>query len=98
MKTKLLLLIVVLFSFAFSCSKEEVPTQQPIQVPTTPEECSCIKTYYIYYPAMGNGASYIPAHYDATVIQSGLFNCAEDTNSYVQFYSSYSTHYKIECN
>jgi len=94
MKTKLLLLFIVLFSFAFSCSKEEMP--QPV-LPIEQPKCDCVKTYYIYYPAMGSGASYIPAHYEDTYREAGRFNCADDTGNYVQFYSSNSTHYRIEC-
>lgn len=70
MKTKLLLLLIVLFSFV--CSKEEVPAKQPVTY-NEPAKCDCVKTYYIYYPAMGSGAGHIPAHYDVTRMESGKF-------------------------
>jgi len=87
MKTKLLLLIVVLFSFAFSCEKEEVQTN----------DCNCKKTYYVYYPAMGNGPSYIPARYEVTGVEYGNFDCESETGQYVEYYTNTTTHYKIEC-
>ena len=88
---KLILLLSVMF--LFSCSKPEIENKNE-----SSGECDCVKTYYIYHPAMGNGPSYIPAYYQVTNIQTGQFNCDEDTGLYVPYYTNGSTHYKIDCN
>jgi hypothetical protein len=85
MKKLLLLLSILLF---ISCSKEDIETT---------DQCDCTKTYYVYYPAMGNGPSYIPARYEVVDTQIGNFNCSDETNNYVAYYTSYYTHYKIDC-
>ena len=91
MKTiKLLLLLTVLtFSFAASCEKEEIQNET---------QCDCTKTYYLYYPAMGSGGSYIPARYEVVDVQVGNYNCSEETTGYVPVSNSQYSHYKIICN
>lgn len=92
MKTfkKLLVLFVLVFCFSASCSKEEIQT-------TTLPQCDCVKTYYLYYPAMGSGPSYIPARYEDVDQRRGKFNCSEETNGYVASNNGTYSHYKIEC-
>lgn len=85
---KLLLLFVLTFSFAFSCSRDEEPNEN---------ECNCTKTYYLYYPSMGSGPSYIPAHYDVVNQEQGNFNCEDETANYVPVSDSQYSHYKINC-
>lgn len=92
MKTIKLLLVafVITFSFAASCERDEMPETESTQ-------CDCVKTFYLYYPAMGSGASYIPAHYDVVSQQVGQFNCSDETSGYVPVSNSQYSHYKIEC-
>lgn len=87
MKTKLTLLSIVLLSF-IGCSTDDKQLSN---------DCECVKTYYLYFPAMSYGSSYIPAHYDIVAAQVGNFNCNEETNGYVHEVSNGHTHYKIEC-
>lgn len=86
---KLLLLFVLTFSFAASCEREEQPTAT--------NQCDCVKTYYLYYPAMGSGGSYIPARYEVVDQEVGQFNCDDETNNYVPVSNSQYSHYKIQC-
>ena len=89
MKTFKLLLVafVMVFSFAASCEADEQPTNQ----------CDKTKTYYLYYPAMGNGASYIPAHYDVVNQEVVRMDCDTPCGSYVPVSNSQYSHYKIQC-
>lgn len=89
MKTTKLLLIafVTLFSLAASCEADEQPTT----------ERNCVKTFYLYYPAMSSGSSYVPAHYEIVNQQVGSFEGEDETNDYVPVNGGQYTHYKIQC-
>jgi len=86
------LILVLSIVFLFSCSKPEIENKNASEA-----QCNCVKTFYIYHPAMGSGPSYIPAYYEVKNIQPGVYNCNEDTGLYVPYYTNGSTHYKIDC-
>jgi hypothetical protein len=87
MKTKLLLLLLSLF--IFSCSTPDKAKQT--------DQCDCLKTYYLFYPAMGSGSSYVPSHYDVVSSIGVTVNCNDETNDYVSVSNSQYSHYKINC-
>jgi hypothetical protein len=86
----LLLAFVLIFTLAASCEPDEPQTTQT-------EQCSCVKTYYLFHPSMGNGPSYIPAWYEEIDTEVGNFDCEQDTGSYVPVSNSQYSHYKIIC-
>ena len=88
MKKFKILLVFSLLVLA-SCSKPDESK--------APGQCHCTKIYYLYYPSMGNGASYIPAHYNVVDTQIGDFNCSDASTNYVPVSSAHYTHYKINC-
>ncbi len=92
MKTIKILLLAFVFSitFAGSCEPDE-----PQQIQTN--ECSCVKTYYLFHPSMGNGPSYIPAWYEVIDTEVGNFNCEDDNGNYIPVSNSQYSHYKIIC-
>lgn len=86
----LLVAFVIVFSLAAGCESDDAQL-------TNEEQCDCTKTYYLYFPSMGSGASYIPAHYDVVNQETGQFNCEDETTNYVPVSNSQYSHYKIQC-
>lgn len=86
-KFKILSITSLMLLFVNCDNAEEIKTEQ----------CDCVKTFYRYYPAMGSGNSYVPAHYDLVSQQVGKFNCSDETSNYVAVDGNHYSHYKIEC-
>lgn len=84
MKTKLLILFIIIFSLGASCSNDDNDLQQ----------CTCKKVHYTYGVKVGS----IPPLWGYTKQfeePATDKDCADDTGTYVQ--TGTNTYYRIEC-
>lgn len=86
-----LILIVATFSLAASCEADDQPAVVENQ------QCDCTKTYYLYYPPMGSGNSYVPGHYESEGVDVGKFNCEDETDTFTSVNGDGYHFYKLKC-
>lgn len=83
MKTKILLLFILIFSLGASCEPED----------TAINECNCEKVYYLYKVRLdGVQATW---YYQKTYSEPTALNCNDESGQYVQIGSN--EYYRIEC-
>lgn len=72
----------------FACSPEEVKLE--------PKNCNCERTFYIYYPPMGDPRTvFVPAKYTQVGFQTGV--CGVTTNGIVPENGVNYSHQKTVC-
>lgn len=82
MKTKILLLFILIFSLAGSCEPDDQPT-----------DCNCEKVYYLYKVRLdGVQATW---YYQKTYSEPTSLNCNDESGQYVQIGGN--QYFRIEC-
>ena len=82
MKTKILLLFILIFSLGAGCEPDDQPT-----------ECNCEKVYYTYKVRLdGVQATW---YYQKTYSEPTALNCNDESGQYVQIGGN--QYFRIEC-